>query len=89
MFPLRNFVALSASWFVPHCALQAQTPATGLVTISGSLQGAIYLAVTPLVQRTTRGKSKSLLMDISLRRVTAPPPGRRHPNNWPGPSPQN
>jgi hypothetical protein len=42
MFPLRNFVALSASWFVPLCALQAQTPATGLVTIRGSLQGAIY-----------------------------------------------
>jgi hypothetical protein len=42
MFPLRNFVAVSTLLFVSLCALQAQTPAAGSVTVSGSLQGPIY-----------------------------------------------
>jgi hypothetical protein len=42
MFSLRNFVAVSTFLFVSLCALQAQTPATGSVIISGSLQGPIY-----------------------------------------------
>src|SRR6267143_270249 len=42
MFPLRNFVAVSTFLFVSLCALQAQTPATGSVTISGSIQGPTY-----------------------------------------------
>jgi hypothetical protein len=89
MFPLRNFVALSASWFVSLCALQAQTPATGSVTISGGLQGAVYPCGNTSCPTYDSGKSKSLLTGMSQPQVTVAQAGRGHPNNWPLPSPQN